>query len=95
MKHRKSLLLSIWGLAIGIILLISGEIVGGMGIIYHAGGWFTPSWYEATWAFYLGVGLLWSGIIILILGVFEIVTTFIREYLDREHKTIQSPPPTS
>jgi len=90
MKHRKSLLLSIWGIAIGIILLISGSLVGGMGIIYHAAGLFTVGWYETTWAYYLGVGMVWSGIIILILGAFGVVTTFIREYLDREHKTVQS-----
>jgi len=92
MKHRKSLLLSIWGIAIGIILFISGSIVGGMGIIYHAGGWSTSAWYETTWVYYLGVGMGWSGIIILILGIFGIVTTFIREYLDREHKTVQQVP---
>ena len=92
MKHRKSLLVSIWGIAIGIILLISGSMIGGMGIIYHVGGWFTPSTYEYTWMFYLGVGMVWSGIIVLILGVFGIITTFIREFLDREHKPIQQPP---
>jgi hypothetical protein len=92
MKHRKSLLLSIWGIAVGIVLWISGSIVGGMGIIYHAGGWFTSGWYEETWGFYLGVGLVWSGIIILILGAFGVLTTFIKEYLDREHKTVQPAP---
>lgn len=92
MKHRKSLLLSIWGIAIGIILWISGSIVGGMGIIYHAGGFFTSGSYETTWVYYLGVGMVWSGIIILILGAFGVVTTFIREYLDKEHKTVQPAP---
>lgn len=87
--------LSIWGIAIGISLLISGSLVGGIGIIYHAGGWFSSSWYETTWAYYVGVGLAWSGIIVLILAVFGLITTFIREYLDREHKMIQpQPPPT-
>lgn len=91
MKHRKSLLISIWIIALGIILWISGSIIGGMGIIYHAGGWFTPGWYEATWVFYLGVGMVWAGIIALILGVFGIVTTFIKEYLDKGQKTTQPP----
>jgi len=86
MKHRKSLLLSIWGIAVGIILWVSGSIIGGMGIIYHAGGWFSPEWYEFTTGFYLGVGLAWSGIIVLIIGAFGIGTTFLREYLDKEHK---------
>ena len=92
MKHRKSLLASVWIIAVGIALGISGSIIGGTGIIYHAGQWFNPSWYEYTLIYYLGVGLLWSGIIVLILGVFGIVTTFIREFLDREHKPIQQPP---
>jgi hypothetical protein len=89
MKHRKSLLVSIWVIALGIALWISGQVVGGMGIIYHAGGWFTSGWYEFTTMFYLGVGLAWSGIIALILGMFGIITTFIREYLDKEPKPIQ------
>jgi len=84
MKHRKSLFISIWIIATGVVLWISGSIVGGMGIIYHAGGWFSSGWYELTWAYYLGVGLVWSGIIAIILGVFGIITTAIKEYLDRE-----------
>ena len=89
MKHRKSLLASIWVIAVGIVLWISGSIIGGMGLIYHAGGWFTSSWYETTWVFNLGVGIVWSGIVVLILGAFGIITTFIREFLDREQKTTQ------
>jgi len=96
MKHRKSLLLSIWGIALGIILLISGPIVAGVGRIYHPSGFATIGWYEATWVYYLGVGMVWSGIIILILGAFGVVTTFIKEYLDREHKAVQpAPSPTA
>ena len=93
MKHRKSLLISIWIIALGVILWISGSIIGGMGIIYHAGEWFSPSWHELTWVYNLGVGIVWSGIIALILGVFGIVTTFIREYLDKEQKTASIPQP--
>jgi len=84
MKHRKALFISVWVIALGIVLWVSGQIIGGQGIIYHAGGWWNPSWYELTWAFYLGVGLAWSGVIALILGVFGIVTTAMKEYLDRE-----------
>jgi hypothetical protein len=40
-------------------------------------------------AHYLGGGLVWAGIIVLILGAFETATTFIREYLDREPKALQ------
>lgn len=91
MIHRKSLFISLWVIAIGIALWISGSIVGGMGIIYHAGGWFTSGWTELTWAYYLGVGMAWSGIIAIVLGAFGILTTFIREYLDKGQK----PPPPS
>jgi hypothetical protein len=84
MKHRRSLLLSIWGIAIGIILWISGAVVGGnFGMIYHEGSWFSAD---------LGLGLVWAAIIILILGAFGIGTTFLREFLDRDQKTAKSPP---
>jgi hypothetical protein len=95
MKHRKALFVSIWVIAIGIVLWISGSVVGGVGIIYHAGGWFTPAWYELTWAFYLGVGLVWAGIIAIILGAFGMLTTVLKEYLDREKQKIPPPPPTT
>jgi hypothetical protein len=81
MKHRKSLLASIWIIAIGIILWISGPIIRDTGIIYHG------YWYELTWVYYLGVGIVWSGVSIFILGTFGIITTFIREYLDKERKS--------
>lgn len=95
MKHRKSLLISIWVIGVGIALGISGSIIAGMGIIYHAGGWFTSGWYELTSAYYLGLGMVWSGIIALILAVFGIITTIIREYLDKEKKIVQPPQPPS
>ena len=88
MKHRKTLLISIWLIAIGIILWFSGSIVAGFGIIYHVGRWFTSGWYELTGAYYLGVGLVWSGIISILVGAFGLVTTGIKEYLDREKKEV-------
>lgn len=91
MKHRRALFVSIWIIAMGIVLWISGQVVGGMGIIYHAGGWFSSGWYELTWAYYLGVGLVWAGIIVIILGAFGIITTGIKEYLDREKPTNSAP----
>jgi hypothetical protein len=87
MKHKKPLL-SICGIAVGIILLISGSIVSGMGIIRHWGGDNTAAYFEYTTGYYVGVCMGAAGTIILILGVFGIVITFIREYLDRERKTI-------
>jgi hypothetical protein len=92
MKHRKSLLLSSCGIAIGIVLLISGSIVSGMGIIFHWGGDNTAAGYEYTTVWYVGEGMMCAGLIILILGVLGVATAFIREYLDRKRKTIQSAP---
>jgi hypothetical protein len=63
-----------------------------MGIIRHWGGDNTAAYFEYTTGYYVGVYMGAAGIIILILGVFGIVTTFIREHLDRERKTIQSTP---
>jgi hypothetical protein len=88
MKHKKPLL-SVCGIAVGILLLISGSIVSGMGIIRHWGGDNTARYFEYTTGYYVGVYMGWAGIIILILGVFGIVISFIREYLDRKRKTIQ------
>jgi hypothetical protein len=94
MKHRKSLLLSIWGIAIGIILSIIGYIVSRTGIVYHPAQFLVSAeWWEYTTVYYLGFAVMWLGIAIVILAVFGIGTTFIREYLDREHKTTQPPPP--
>jgi hypothetical protein len=93
MKHRKALFVSIWVIAIGVVLLISGSVIGGMGIIYHAGAWFNPAWYELTWAYYLGVALVWSGITAIVLGGFGIITTALKEYLDREKQKVPPPPP--
>jgi len=61
-------------------------MIGGVGIIYHAGGWFTFGWYELIWVCYPGVGMAWSGIIAIVLEAFGIATTFIREYLDKGQK---------
>lgn len=89
LKHKKSLIVSIWVIAIGIILWVSGAIVGDLGIIYHPPELFTSGWYEYTLAFYVGVGMQWAGVIALILGFFGIITTVIMEYWDRERKQPQ------
>jgi len=84
MKHRKSLFISIWVIAFGIILWLSGSVLAFYGRIFHAGGFVIRGWYEYTWVYYLGVGIFWSGIAATILGAFGIITTGIKEYLDRE-----------
>jgi hypothetical protein len=91
MKHRNSLLLDLWMIIIGIILWISGGMIDGMGIIRHVVGFFRPViWYEYTWAFYLGLGMIWTGLLTFILGAFRIITSLIREYFDRR-KTLPEP----
>jgi hypothetical protein len=65
-KHEKALFTSIWVIAIGMALLISGLAVGGsMGINYMN-------------AFIVG------GIVGLVFGFFGIITTLLKETLDRE-----------
>lgn len=88
MKHRKALFASIWMIALGVSLWISGQVVGSkFGIIYHEGSWWNPAWYELTWAFHLGVGLALSGIVVIILSIFGIVTASVKEVLDRKKET--------
>jgi len=71
-------------IVLGIILWISGETVATMGIVYHAGGWFTSSWYELTWLHYCGIVMILSGVIAILLGISGITVTVIREYLDQK-----------
>jgi hypothetical protein len=90
MKHKKSLFASIWIIALGIVFWISGSIIGDMGIVYRAGGWFGIAWHELTWVYCLSVGLAWSGITVIILGVFGIITAGMKEYLNREKGKAES-----
>jgi|GEM_PF-2458679 hypothetical protein len=95
MKHRKCLFLSIWGVAIAIILWISGEIIGGLGIIFRNGVWGTSPSLETKMALDGGVALVWVGITLFVLGIFGIVTTILKEILDKEGKsTLPNPPKT-
>ena len=84
MKHRKALLVSIWILAIGITLFIISPYVVQLGMIYHAGGWFSSGYYEYTWVAFFGVALFWGSIVTAICGVFGLVTTVILELTDEK-----------
>jgi len=91
MKQRNSILLDLWIITIGIILWVSGDMIDGMGTIRNVVGFFRPViWYEYTWVFYLGLGIVWAGLLTFILGVFRIITSLIREYFDRR-KTLPEP----
>ncbi len=72
MKHRRALFTSIWIVAVGVILAISSA--------------FPYNEFQISWAHELGLGLQWSGTIIIIVGAFTFVVTFLNEYLDRDKK---------
>jgi len=40
--------------------------------------------FQITWAHELGVGLRWSGTVVITLGMFALAITLLQEYLDRE-----------
>jgi hypothetical protein len=66
MKHRNSLLLDLWIITIGAVLWVSGDMIDGIGIIHHVVGFFRPViWNEYTWLFYLGLGMVWVGYLLL------------------------------
>ena len=73
MKNRTSLIATIWVIAVGIILWIVGSQIGGM-------------FAAQTTMNYVGFGIMWAGIVLLILGVFGVITTAIMEYLDTSKK---------
>jgi hypothetical protein len=78
MKHRKSFLLSVLGIVIGIILWFSGAILNHIGIVHHYSGG-AAGIYEYTTLYYLGIALGFAGVILIILGIFGLVITIIKE----------------
>ena len=84
MKHRKSLLVSIWIVAVGIVLWIIGSVIRD-----------TWAWAMNTnknYMYYLGVGVMWTGVIALVFAVFGVITTVVMEYMDRGPKTASPAP---
>jgi len=68
--HRQSLVASIWSIGVGIALSIIGSQIGSMFIKGSIGN-------------YVGLGLLWMGIIVLIVGVFGLLASVVLEYFER------------
>ncbi len=65
--HRQSLIASIWSIGVSLALVIVGSQVGNMFVKGSTGN-------------YVGLGMLWMGIIVLIFGVFGLIVSAVREY---------------
>ncbi len=89
MYMKRHLIASIWVIAVGIILWLCGSIIGGMGIIFDIGKWFSAA---HTLTYDVAIGLVWAGIILLIVGVFGIATSLLRGHLDKQQKKVTSNP---
>jgi hypothetical protein len=85
MRMKKYLIASIWVIAVGIILLVCGLIIGGMGVIFDIGNWFAAG-HILTYD--VAIGLVWGGIILFIVGVFGIVTSLLKGHLDKGQKKV-------
>lgn len=72
MKHRKALIGCLWAIGLGVILWVSAL--------------FPYQLYELDWSHYLVVGLSWAGTIVIILGIFGLGTTALREYWDAKEQ---------
>jgi len=80
--NKKYLVASIWVIVVGIILLICGLIIGGgLGVIYDILKWFDTG---HTMTYNVAIGLVWGGIILLIVGVFAVITSLLKRHLDKE-----------
>jgi hypothetical protein len=79
--NKKYLIASIWVIVIGIILLVCGLIIGGgMSVVSDITNWFEAS---HTLTYNVGIGLVWGGIILFIVGIFGIVTALIKGSIDK------------
>jgi hypothetical protein len=67
--HRQSLIASIWSIGVGLVLGIIGSQFGSMFVKGSIGN-------------YVGLGMLWTGIIVLILGAFGLLVIAVMEYLE-------------
>lgn len=80
-RSKKYLIASIWVIVVGIILWLCGFIIaGGVGVIFDIGKWFDAG---HTMTYTVAIGLVWSGIILLIIGVFGIVTSLLKGHMDK------------
>ena len=89
MCMKKYLIASIWVIAVGIIFLVCGLIIGGMGVIFDIGNWFAVG-HILTYD--VAIGLVWGGIILFIVGVFGIITALLKGHLDKGQKKVEPAP---
>jgi len=83
----KYLIASIWVIAVGFILWLCGSIIGGIGVIFDIGKWFSAG-HALTYD--VAIGLVWGGIILFIIGVFGVVTALLKGHLDKGQKKVAS-----
>jgi hypothetical protein len=80
-RSKKYLIASIWVIVVGIILWLCGLIIaGGTAVFFYIGKWFDAG---HTMTYNVAIGLVWGGIILLIIGVFGIITALIKGHQDK------------
>ena len=78
-RSNKYLIASIWVIVVGVILGLCGLIIGGTGVL-DIGSWFAAG---HTMTYNVAIGLVWGGIILLIIGIFGIVTALLKGRMDK------------
>ena len=84
---NKYLIASIWVIAVGFILWLCGSIIGGIGVIFDIGTWFSAG-HALTYD--VAIGLVQGSIILFIIGVFGVVTALLKGHLDKGQKKVAS-----
>lgn len=84
---NKYLVASIWVIAVGAIFWLCGLIIGGTGIFFDIGNWFSAG---HTLTYDVAIVLVWGGIILFIVGVFGIATSLLRGNMDKRQKNVKS-----
>jgi hypothetical protein len=86
MCMQRYLIASIWVIAVGIILWLCGLIIGGIGT-FDVGKWFSAG---HTLTYNVAIGLVWGGIILFIIGIFGIATSFLKGQPDKQEEKATS-----
>ena len=86
MCMQRYLIASIWVIAVGIILWVCGLIIGGIGT-FDVSKWFSAG---HTLTYTAAIGLVWGGIILFIIGIFGIATSFLRGNPDKPQEKVTS-----
>ena len=88
LRNKKYLIASIWVIVIGIIFWLCGVIIaGGTGVFFDILKWFDSG---HTMMYNVAIGLVWSGIILFIIGVVGIVTSLLKGQMDKGQKKADS-----